>query len=377
MKHEIYTRITTITLLIVGMAIFSPPTQSQTFTVLHTFTGVPDGAYPVPSLVRDETGHFYGTTEGGGPGGDGTVFKISTSGEETTLYAFTASEEDGAFPFAPLVYDGHGSFFGTTSTGGAFHSGTVFKVDKNGKETVLYNFTGGLDGSTPYAGLVLGKDGNIYGTTQTGGSGASFGTIFKVDAASDESVLYAFDGGAAGEYPFAGLNWDRGNLFGTTAGDGSSNYGTVFQLTSAGKETLLHSFTGEPDGAFPIAVLIKDSIGNLFGTTQQGGVSNFGTVFELDTTGALTVLYNFTGSPDGKWPYAGLLKDAAGNLYGTTALGGTFDYGAIFKLDTTGKLTILYSFTGGADGAFPRGGLIRDNAGNMYGTASNGGVSNY
>jgi uncharacterized repeat protein (TIGR03803 family) len=379
MRLRTVTHVRTTILLLVGTIAFSLIAQGQTFTVLHTFTGPPDGAYPVSGLVRDETGSFYGTTAGGGTSNAGTVFqlRLSTFARVSVLHSFTETEDDGQSPFAPLAEDGHGNFYGTTPDGGAFGSGTVFKMDKTGKENVLYSFAGALDGAFPYAGLVLDKRGNLYGATQSGGSGASYGTIFKVDGTGNQSVLYTFSGGAAGEYPFAGLVLSKGRLYGTTAGDGASIYGTLFRLTKSGRETLLHTFAGRPDGAFPIATLVRDPAGNLYGTTQQGGILNSGTIFKLDTTGGFTVVYNFVGTPDGKWPYAGLVRDEGGNFYGTTALGGAFDSGTIFKLDTTGNVTVLYSFTGGADGAFPRGSLVRDTAGTLYGTASNGGASSY
>jgi uncharacterized repeat protein (TIGR03803 family) len=378
MKSTVTIHFSTMTLLIVGISAFSLTSQAQTFTVLHTFTGSPDGAYPVPGLIRNGAGNLYGTTEGGGISNAGTVFKLNKSERVSVLYSFTGGD-DGGFPFAPLSHDAHGNLYGTTSGRGAFGAGTVFKLDTAGNETVLYSFTGGLDGALPYAGLVGGGPSTVFfGTTQSGGSGASYGTIFKVDTTGKERVLYTFAGGSAGEYPFAGLVWDKGELYGTTSGDGTSVYGTVFKLTSSGKGALLHTFTGTPDGAFPIAVLVRDAAGNLYGTTQQGGRLNAGTVFKLDTTtDELTVLHSFAGNPDGKWPYAGLVRDAAGNFYGTTTLGGAFDSGTIFKLDTTGKVTILYSFTGSSDGSSPRGGLVLDEAGNLYGTATNGGDSTF
>lgn len=375
MKSKTLRYMVTMLVFLAAPIVFSLTGQAQTFELIHTFTGVPDGAYPVAGLVRGESGEFYGTTAGGGLNDAGTVFRLERKKpwNESVLYSFTGGD-DGESPFASLVRDRLGNLYATASGGGEFGCGTVFKLDQTGKETVLYSFGGGLDGAFPYAGVVLDGRGNVYGVAQSGGSGASYGTIFKVDTTGNETVLYTFTGGAAGEYPFAGLVWRDGWLYGTTAGDGTLIYGTVFKVARTGRYTLLHTFTGQPDGAFPIAVLVRDGMGNLYGTTQEGGISNSGTIFKVDASGELTVIYNFAGAPDGKWPYSGLVRDAAGNFYGTTALGGSFDSGMIFKLDTAGNLTTLYSFTGGEDGASPRGTLLRDVAGSLYGTASNGGA---
>ncbi len=173
----------------------------------------------------------------------------------------------------------------------------------------------------------------------------------------------------------------EGNLYGTAIRGGTSNYGVVFKVDSAGHQTVLHNFTGGSDGAPPTASLIRDSAGNLYGTAQYGGIatgtSGFGTVYKLDSLGTETVLYTFKGSVDGGSPYAGVLRDAAGNLYGTTALGGASNYGVVFKLDTTGNETALYAFTGGRDGAYPEANLTRDPQGNIYGTAIKGGSAGY
>ena len=306
----------------------------------------------------------------------------------TLIYSFKGSP-DGSSPEAGLIRDGAGNFYGTTSSGGPSGYGTVFKLDATGAETVLYGFTGGADGSNPFGGLVRDAAGNLYGNTYRGGGNgcASYGcgTVFKLDTTGTETVLYRFTGGADGRNPLGSLVRDSaGNLFGTTYYGGSSNNcyqgcGTVFKLATTGVETVLHSFTGDPDGNWPWAGLIRDATGNLYGTTHQGGgASAWGTVFKLDTTGAETVLYSFKGDPDGGEPDAGLILDAAGNLYGTTHYGGgggcQDGCGTVFKLDTTGTETVLHSFQGNPDGGSPVAGLIRDAAGNLYGTTLYGGA---
>jgi uncharacterized repeat protein (TIGR03803 family) len=238
--------------------------------------------------------------------------------------------------------------------------------------------------------------GNLYGTTQNGGSGGgcSFGcgTVFKLAPAGNETVLHSFTGSPGdGGRPVAGLIMDTaGNLYGTTAEGGSgtctvingvpvSGCGTVFKLDPAGNETVLHSFTGGSDGIQALAALIMDQAGNLYGTTELGGSFGFGTVFKLDPSGNETVLHTFTGGNDGATPFfAGLIMDTAGNLYGTTFNGGASGYGTVFELDTAGNETVLHSFTGSpGDGASPPAALIMDKAGNLYGTTLIGGASGF
>jgi uncharacterized repeat protein (TIGR03803 family) len=228
--------------------------------------------------------------------------------------------------------------------------------------TLLYTFTGGADGRTPGGGVILDAAGNLYGTTTQGGNLAcsqGCGTVFKVDGAGKEIVLHSFTGTGAGdgEYPTAALVMDgQGNLYGTTAVGGTSGHGTVFKVDTTGKETVLHSFSGASwEGAFPNGGVVRDGQGNLYGTTEAGGTSNCGTVFKLDPTGKETVLYSFTGTGgDGSSPEAGVVRDGQGNLYGTTRVGGVSNYGTVFTVDTSGKETVLYSFTGPwADGAYP------------------------
>jgi uncharacterized repeat protein (TIGR03803 family) len=215
--------------------------------------------------------------------------------------------------------------------------------------------------------------GNIYGTTQTGGT-AGAGVVFKVNAAGEETVLYSFTGGSDGGFPYGGVVQDSsGNLYGTTNGGGTAGFGVVFKLDTAGNETVLYSFAGGADGGLPYSGVIRDSAGNLYGTAQFGGTAYAGVVYKLDTAGQESVLYSFTGGADGGQPYAGVIRDSAGNLYGTTIGGGAAGAGVVYELDTVGQETVLYSFTGGADGGQPYAGVIRDSAGNLYGTTNSGG----
>jgi uncharacterized repeat protein (TIGR03803 family) len=243
-----------------------------------------------------------------------------------------------------LIRDREGNFYGTTVVGGEFGMGTVFRLDRTGNQTVLHSFNG-PDGENPFAPLIRDGEGNFYGTTYKGGTYGS-GIVFKVDRTGRETVLYSFkykndftDGGT----PMAPLIRDgEGNLYGTTQLGGASTYGTVFKLDNTGKETVLHSFNWT-DGAYPfVGRLVQDGAGNLYGTTQNGGASGSGTIFKVDGTGNETVLYSFTGGADGDWPWAGLIGQADGNLYGTTFYGGVkyggYGYGTIFKIKITGRL---------------------------------------
>jgi uncharacterized repeat protein (TIGR03803 family) len=245
---------------------------------------------------------------------------------------------------------------------------------------VLYNFGGSSDGGDPYASLIRDAAGNLYSTFGYGGGTSFSGGVFKVAPDGTETVLYSFTGGADGAFPEAGLIRDNaGNLYGTTTQGGSDNIGVVFKVDPSGTETVLHSFTGGADGVIPVGGLLRDAAGNLYGTTSQGGTSNDGILFKISPSGKETILHTFTGSTkDGKYPsYTSLLTDAQGNLYGVTEEGGSADGGILYKLSKTGKLTILHSFTGGTtDGCNVLGTPFRDAAGNFYGTTSSCGTDN-
>ena len=294
---------------------------------------------------------------------------------ETVLHSFMGGPSDGSFPEAGLIADSSGNLYGTTIAGGKPGYGTVVKLSPGGTETVLHSFTGGTDGAGPLAGLIADSRGNLYGTAEK--------VVFKLSPSGTETVLYSFTGGSDGNGADAGLIADSsGNLYGTTIAGGKSGYGTVVKLSPGGTETVLYSFCSLPnctDGSFPIAGLIADSSGNLYGTTVFGGASGDGVVFKLTPGGTETVLYSFTGGSDGANPYAGLFADSSSNLYGTAEYGGArsclgmnVGCGVVFKLSPSGTETVLYSFTGGSDGGNPTAGLIADSSGNLYGTTSAG-----
>ena len=357
-----------------------------TLTSLYSFTGGNDGSAPAAGLVQGSDGNFYGTTiEGGTNGFNGTVFKITPYGALTSLYSFRGGN-DGGFPAAALVLGSDGDFYGTTTSGGTNGgNGTVFKINPNGALTTLYAFgtvTNAmgypLDGANPTSGLVQGSDGNFYGTTQKGGT-FDWGTVFKISANGALTSLHLF-GFYDGGYPDGGLvQGSDGNFYGTTyyGGDGIGLYGlgTVFKISPNGALTSLYSFTGGNDGEYPGGPLVQGSDGSFYDTTSNGS-TNGGTVFKISPSGALNSLYSFTGGNDGAYPETALVQGSDGNFYGTTYDGGTSNCGTVFKMSANGTLTSLYSFTGGIDGANPETALVQASDGNFYGTINYGGTSN-
>ena len=375
-------------LAILAFSAFAPAVRAQTtpaVTTLYGFTGSPsDGSEPYAALALGSDGNFYGTTDVGGSGGDGTVFQLTPLGVMTVLHNFTRSTTDGANPHAALVRGSDGNFYGTTTQGGASGDGVVFVVTPSGVMTTLHVFAGNpSDGSDPTAALVQGSDGNFYGTTHYGGA-TDDGTVFEMNQAGAVTVLHSFAaGGTDGAYPNAALVLGGdGNFYGTTTDGGSDNNGTVFQVTPAGQLTILHSFSAvdanddNADGVNPVGGLAPGGDGSFYGTTKLGGASGDGTVFEITPAGVLTVLHAFTGNgTDGLEPLAPLLLGGDGNFYGTTNLGGGSGDGTIFQITPAGVLTTLHSFVG-ADGNAPEGGLMKGADGNFYGPTIFGGGSN-
>ena len=366
--------------------------RANTYTVLHSFGNAADGQTPESKLL-DLRGTLYGTTLAGGSGcyasgGCGTVFSISTTGNESVLHSFGGAS-DGAFPFAGLIAVKN-TFYGTTD-GGASTGGTVFSMKASGDETPLYHFKNSPDGYDPHS-AVTDVGGTMYGTTFFGGSKDS-GTVYALAPSGHERVLYSFVGRsgnhADGKYPNASLLDLGGTFYGTTYKGGNRDRGAVFKITSSGSEAVLHSFQGGArDGAFPRGGLV-DIDGTLYGTATAGEIGqckgcgdheHFGAIFKITTAGKESVLYKFKGYPsDGANP-SGDLLNVNGTLYGVTETGGagcsvTHGCGTIFSLTPSGAETVLHSFQARTDGALPLAGLI-DVDGTLYGTTSQGGPYN-
>ncbi|HEV2423580.1 MAG TPA: choice-of-anchor tandem repeat GloVer-containing protein [Terriglobia bacterium] len=360
------------------------PAQAQTYSVLYNFQGGEVGGYPAyGALVRDKAGNFYGTTSSGGSSNCGTVFKfVPGTGTESVLHSFTC-QSDGGYPYAGLVLSGN-MLYGTTAAGGSgtcFGSsgcGVVFALNINLKIiTGYHDFLGSSDGAVPYAGLVQDKSGNLYGTTNLGGANNK-GTVFKVVPQTMKvTVLHSFTG-SDGAYPYSGLtlNSTGTTLYGVTYQGGSNSNGVVFSLpTKGGPYSTLYKFTGSIDGANPLGTIALDPAGNLYGTTAYGG-SGYGVVFEVvPASGTESVLYAFLGGTDGANPSSGVARDSSGNLYGTTYSGGASSSGTVFKVSGTTE-TVLHSFDS-SDGANPLCGVLLDSKGDVFGTAEMGGSIGY
>jgi uncharacterized protein (TIGR03437 family) len=336
--------------------------HAQSLTTLVTFNG-PNGEIP-SGLIQGADGAFYGTTNIGGSSSYGTIFRVTTDGEFTTLHSFASGE--GIAPVGPLVQTSDGSFYGVTQRGGGLGGyGTIFRITPAGVFTTIYAFLY-ANGMLPVGGLVQGSDGNFYGTTSEGGA-KGLGTVFKITPAGTLTLLYSFGSTASdGANPLSGLvQGPDGNLYGTTLGNVGPS--TIFKITPAGALTTIYVFDGAAD---PEAPLVLGTDGNFYGTTNSGGPANLGMAFSITPTGLLTVLYNFGSTPgDGANPGGALLQLADGNFYGTTSQGGIGGVGTVFKLSPSGNLTTLYSFIppGGQD---PTAGLIQGSDGNLYGTTS-------
>jgi uncharacterized repeat protein (TIGR03803 family) len=359
------------------------PMRAQTFNLLYTFLGTPNGATPMATPLLYQGG-IYGTTAGGGASSHGTVYGVNFQNRvEVVLHSFAGP--DGADPIGGLVQDAEGNFYGVAFRGGVNNYGTVFEVSPEGTFSLLHSFVNPVsNGWGPAGTLAIDPMGNLWGTTYAGGGGITtgrggaplaLGTVFEYTSGGVFHSLRKFNPGGA--LPRAGLYLENGELYGTTSGDDAAEYGgTVFQL---GVPLPLYKFTGSTDGSQPMGGVIGDGEGNLYGTASTGGSGMFGlgngVVFEVNiATGTETVLHQFEG-PDGSIPAAGLARDAQGNLYGTTSLGGQFGFGTVFELNpTTGQFTTLYSFTGGGDGANPYAGVVVDEEGNVWGAASAGGA---
>lgn len=401
-------------LVLLAIAIAPLPTTAQTFSVLHTFTGGTDGALSVAGMIMDPAGNLYGTALAGGTGscsysaapGCGTIFQLKKHNGSwifSPLYSFQGGS-DGEAPVQPLTLGPNGTYYGTTVGGGEGtcsyqgvpKCGVVFNAGPSPQpprtplltfhESVLYRFTGGSDGGSPISNLIFDQAGNIYGTTQAGGA-YNHGAVFELSPAGGgtytEAVLYSFcpqypcpDGAG----PYDGMVFDTaGNLYGSTPGGGSNNYGVVFELSPAGSgwtERVIYSFQGSSDGRNPFAGVVMDSAGNLYGNTYAGGSGGGGTVYQLTPNGSnwnFNLLYSVPGNG---FASDRVTLDSSDTLCETLATGGIFGFGQVLELARSGgnwTYIDLHDFTDGSDGAYPGGGVVLDSSGNLYGTTEEGG----
>jgi len=380
--------------------------HAQDFSTLLSFNYA-NGADPLNArLVQGVNGKLYGTTAFGGSCplyglGCGTVFVVTSSGGLTTLHDF--SGPDGAFPYSGLLLATDGNFYGTTQGGGANCAssngcGTLFRMTPTGELTTIYSFCSlpnCTDGQGPSGGLVQGNDGNLYGTTTYGGSSDNCslgcGTVFKVTPAGKVVMLTSFTGPPGGFYPSTRLiQATDGNFYGTTESGGANccgaGWGTIFQVTPKGTLTTLYSFCSQADctdGSFPVGGVMQAVDGNLYGTTRSGGTGTncaggCGTAFRANLSGTPTILHNFTATDDGFSPSTSLIQATDGNFYGTTVQDGydidcLGDCGTIFKMTPAGNVTTLDTFTAAAAGSDLTSPLEQATDGNFYGTTYVGG----
>lgn len=355
-------------------------TNVVVWTRLYGFTDGADGGIPESWLIQASDGNFYGTTSQGGANNTGTVFQmtvgvtnivgtITNLSTVTTLYSFTGGS-DGATPFAGLFQGSDSNFYGVTTRGGVNDTGTVFQITSAGTLTTLHGFTGGADGGYPLGGVTQGNDGNFYGTTSQGGAYNS-GTLYRVSSDGTFTTLYSFPGGTNGAIPEAGMvQGSDGNFYGTTSIGGTNTYGTVFSITPAGTLTTIWQFNKDA-GRNPAAALIQGSDGYFYGTTRLGGTRGAGTAFKVSSAGTFTTLFHFGGT-DGTYPSSSLFQAQDGLYYGTTFLGG-YRYGTLFQMDSNGVFNTLGRYLGDINGGVPYAALVQGTDRYFYGTTGFGG----
>jgi uncharacterized repeat protein (TIGR03803 family) len=374
---------------ILGLWLVAPGASGAiTFTTLISFNGT-NGANPAANLVQGPNGNFYGTAPNGGASNSGAIFEISPDGGFfTNFYNFNGGS-NGANPAGALILGADGNFYGTTYGGGVSNWGTIFQISTNGVYSQLAQLAG-TNGANPNVALVQDTNGTLYGATKYGGpypnttsGGTGYGVIFQITTNGTLStpVLFASTNGAN---PSALVRGHDGNFYGTTAWGGNTSpftlgFGTIFRLSPDGTFTNLYKFTGGNDGGFPYANLMQGSDGNFYGAAFNGGAYNGGDVIRIMSDGTFTNLYSFTGGSDGAFPYSALVQGSDGNFYGTTYSYGNLHVGTIFEITTNGNVTPLVSFTGTSGsylGANPQGSLVQGTDGNFYGTTYGGGTYN-
>jgi uncharacterized repeat protein (TIGR03803 family) len=395
--HVRFVRLIVLVVLVIYLT-FAGKAQASSEQVIYSFTGHGDGAFPLSGVIFDGSGNLYGSTEGGGDNKCqcGVVFELTPTSNgwtQTVLHTFTGL--DGAYPIGNLAMDKAGNLYGTTQVGGKHNAGVIFELMPAGsgwQEKVLHSFTGGYDGSYPFSGVILDGSGNVYCTARFGGhySGGVALELIPTTNGWTHNVLHSF--GRQGKGPLGGLIFDSaGNLYGTTTGGGDQRgSGVVYKLTPTAQgpwaETVLYEFNGSrrggKDGREPVAAMVFDQEGNLYGSTLTGGTHHRrGTIFKLTPSSnglwKETILH-YGGHAGGYVYWDSMMFDADGNLWGTAGSGGGLFDGVVFRLTPTvtgfWKEQVIHSF-GGPDGAGPRGNLVRDASGKLYGTTAGGGAN--
>lgn len=351
--------------------------QTYTYSTLVTFPAIDAGPSLPSNLIIDAQGNLYGGSELGGTYGNGTVYEVSPKGVVTVLHSFASSKVDGWWSFGTLARDSGGNLYGSTEYGGSATTcfnlgcGTIFKVTAAGKESVLYRFTNGSDGAFPVAGLARDTAGNLFGVSYTSSNET---VAFKLTPHGVFTPLYTFNVDLHGDYQL--IRNQAGNIFGNLYASDTTGNGSVFELTPQGVETSLYTFNGSVDGGDPTGKLTQDAKGNLYGTAVLFGAHGGGVVFKIDASGIYSVLYSFcqlASCADGTVPASWLTLDSAGNLYGVTTSGGSTNNGVFYKIAPNGTETVLYNFAADQNPLNQETGLVMDKAGNFYAATYSGG----
>jgi uncharacterized repeat protein (TIGR03803 family) len=365
------------------LVIITGAVQAQTFSVTYNFGSATNDPYN-PSysgiIAQGRDGNLYSTSGHGGSDASGALFQITPGGTLKNIYSFTGNNNDAAFPFGGVTLGSDGNFYGASYEGGSVFAGAVFMVTTGGTEKTMYSFTGGSDGAAPYAPPVEGNDGNFYGTTTQEGTCGSCGTIYKITPQGKFTLLHQFDN-THGSSAFAPLVLGTdGNFYGTAAYGTSANAGVIYRMTPSGVFTMLYSFDNT-HGETPIGGLTEGSDGNFYGTTMNGGSTGGGVVFKVTRGGKLTVLHNMNGTSDGRSPIGGLVLASDGNFYGTNAFGGIVNSscadgcGTLFKITPKGAYSVLYKFDS-TTGAMASVTPFQHTSGVLYGDTKVGGTGN-
>lgn len=375
-------RLLTISLFALA-GFFVASASAQTYTKLYTWpedTRNDTGIGLAGLMTQGRDGNIFGTVGDDNSNAAGSAFKMTPSGTFTRIYSFCSLTKcaDGSGPWGGLSLGKDGNLYGTTTGGGAHNSGTVFKLTPPGALTTVWDFDNGPDGGVPwYPPLQSLVDGDFYGVSNTQYAN-DYGAFYKLVPTATppykESVPINFNY-TDGNDPNLPTQGTDGNFYGSTVSGGTKGLGLVYKTTAAGVETILHNFTGAPtDGTYPIGVMVQGNDGAYYGVTWEGGTNNWGTIFKITSSGTYTLLHNFVGRPnDGAFPRSGLILGSDGNFYGTTLSGGTANDGTIYKITPSGQFTLLYSFcsqTNCADGFSPVIPLLQHTNGKFYGSTT-------